>query len=87
MPFYRYECSSCGRTFRVFHQNGSSPRICCPSCGGKDAERLLPRIGVIYKGSGYYSTDHRSRENERKTRRTKSETTAAASKAESPGEE
>jgi predicted nucleic acid-binding Zn ribbon protein len=41
---------------------------------------------VIYKGSGYYSTDHRSRESERKARSAKSETTAAASKAEFPGE-
>ncbi len=86
MPFYRYACRDCGETFRVLHQNGSSPRICCPSCGGKDAERLLPRIGVIYKGSGYYSTDHRSREGVRSARSKKSETTAAASKAESPGD-
>ena len=87
MPFYRYECRSCGETFRVLHQNGTSPQICCLSCGGKEANRLLPRIGVIYKGSGYYSTDYRSKEREKKSGSTKSETTAAASKAESPGED
>jgi putative FmdB family regulatory protein len=86
MLFYRYKCRGCGEAFRVLHRNGTSPQVRCPSCGGKDADRLLPRIGVIYKGSGYYSTDHRSRESERKARSAKSETTAAASKAEFPGE-
>jgi putative FmdB family regulatory protein len=87
MPFFRYECRSCGGIFRVLHQSGRSPQICCPSCGEKEANRLLPRIGVIYKGSGYYSTDYRSKEREKKSRSTKSETTAAASRAESPGED
>jgi putative FmdB family regulatory protein len=87
MPFYRYECRSCAQTFRVFHQNGTSPPICCPDCGGKEANRLLPRIGVVYKGSGYYSTDYRSKEREQKSRSTKGETTVAASKAESRGED
>jgi len=38
---------------------------------------------VIYKGSGYYSTDHRSKERERNPG---SETAAAASKAATPGD-
>ena len=87
MPFHRYECRNCKEIFRILHQNGTSPQIRCPSCGGKEANRLLPRIGVIYKGSGYYSTDYRSKEREKKSGITKSETTAAASKAEPPGED
>ena len=86
MPFYRYECRTCGKTFRVLHQNGTSPQIGCPSCCGKEADRLLPRIGVIYRGSGYYSTDYRSKEREKKSRSTKSETAAAASRAQFQGE-
>jgi putative FmdB family regulatory protein len=87
MPFYRYECRTCGQTFRVLHRNGTSSPTRCPSCGGKEADRLLPRIGVIYKGSGYYSTDYRSKEREKKSGSTQSETTATASRAESPGED
>jgi len=47
--------------FRVLHKNGndSQQEAKCPHCGGREATRLLPRIGVIYKGSGYYSTDYR----------------------------
>ena len=86
MPFYRYECRGCGETFRVLQRGGTSKEACCPGCGGRDTERLLPRIGVIYKGSGYYSTDYRSKENVRRPRSRKSETAAAESKAESSGE-
>jgi putative FmdB family regulatory protein len=78
MPFYRYECRNCTERFRVLHQNGSSPQIRCPNCDGKEVDRLLPRIGVIYKGS---------KERERKPSRAKSEPTEAVSKAESPGED
>lgn len=85
MPFRRYECRHCGKTFRVL-ENGSVPPAVCPHCGERDADRLLPRIGVIYKGKGYYSTDYRRRERGRSPRSTKSEAARAASNAESPGD-
>jgi putative FmdB family regulatory protein len=61
VPFYRYECNACGEVFRVLHKDGDrdEQETRCPHCGGLEATRLLPRIGVIYKGSGYYSTDYR----------------------------
>ena len=60
MPFHRYECGHCGAQFRVLHhgENGGKGETTCPRCEGTSVKRLLPRIGVIYKGSGYYSTDH-----------------------------
>jgi len=61
MPFYRYECSRCGEIFKVLHQNGDRASAVCPACGSAQTRRLLPRIGVVYKGSGYYSTDYRGR--------------------------
>ncbi len=59
MPFYRYECMECKGTFKVLQQNGDRDPAVCPACGSKRTRRLLPRIGVVYKGSGYYSTDYR----------------------------
>ncbi len=32
--------------------------VICPNCGSKDTHRLLPRVSVQFKGSGYYKTDH-----------------------------
>ena len=84
MPFYRYECESCGTQFRVLQQSGEDAPGACPSCGGKKASRLLPRIGVIYKGSGYYNTDYRSKTAGRKKGNGKpsAETTSTVSKPE-----
>jgi len=61
MPFYRYACESCGETFRELHLNGDTAPVVCPVCGGRETRRLLPRIGVLYKGSGYYTTDYRKK--------------------------
>lgn len=61
MPFYRYECTECGEEFKVLRRNGDREPAVCPACRSKRTERLLPRIGVVYKGSGYYSTDYRGK--------------------------
>jgi len=59
MPFYRYECDRCKNEFRVLRHSTDEELAECPRCGSRQTNRLLPRIGVIYKGSGYYSTDYR----------------------------
>jgi putative FmdB family regulatory protein len=61
MPIYRYQCLKCDTTFKVLQRNGNESQVVCPNCGATKAERLLPRVGVIYKGSGYYSTDYRGK--------------------------
>ena len=63
MPFYRYECEDCALVFKVLElqQGGASASPSCQRCGGQNVKRLLPRIGVIYKGNGYYTTDHRTK--------------------------
>jgi putative FmdB family regulatory protein len=59
MPFYRYECGDCHSEFRLLRRNDDTESAICPQCGSSRTSRLLPRIGVIYKGNGYYSTDYR----------------------------
>ncbi len=61
MPFYRYKCKNCGFEFRVLQLDGGGEPVKCPNCGGTEVERLLPRIGVIYKGNGYYTTEYRKK--------------------------
>lgn len=62
MPIYRFRCVRCGNEFRelVAYNNGST--VSCPSCGGKDVTKLLPRFGVIYKGSGFYTTEYKRKD-------------------------
>ncbi len=61
MPTYDYECTECGHTFEEFHSM-STTRQRCPECGEKKLERLIGGGGaIIFKGSGFYVTEHRSK--------------------------
>jgi putative FmdB family regulatory protein len=59
MPTYDYECSKCKHRFelrRSFSDNGHTAR--CPKCKGR-SQRIFTSVPVIFKGSGFYVTDHR----------------------------
>ncbi len=58
MPTYGYRCTSCGHQFEVFQRMSDEPVQTCPNCGGKVTKMLFP-AGVVFKGSGYYSTDYK----------------------------
>jgi len=56
MPTYLYECEKCGR-FEEFQKITAEPLSECPQCGGK-VKRIIGQPGIIFKGSGFYSTDN-----------------------------
>jgi putative FmdB family regulatory protein len=64
MPIYGYECSQCGHQFEVLQSVNDAPLGTCPECGGTLRKLLYP-VGVIFKGSGFYSTDYKSSSNGR----------------------
>lgn len=60
MPYYEYRCTKCGKTFEKFNAIKDADRSqVCPSCGS-EAIRHFVVPEVIFHGSGYYVTDHRS---------------------------
>jgi len=62
MPIYRFRCRRCGYEFRElvpYNNEDGQGDVRCPHCGSGDTQRLLPRFGVIYKGSGFYTTEYR----------------------------
>src|SRR5262245_11063722 len=63
MPTYEYECKTCGSTFDHFQPITSEPlkRFRCEKCGKvRPVRRLLGTGGaLIFKGSGFYTTDYR----------------------------
>ena len=60
MPHYDYKCADCRHRFEVFQSMKEDKLTECPSCGGQ-LERLIGAgAGMIFKGSGFYSTDYRS---------------------------
>ena len=58
MPIYEYKCESCAIAFERIQHFDDEPLKTCPECGG-DVHRVLQPVGVIFKGSGFYITDHR----------------------------
>ena len=96
MPIYEYRCGSCGHRFEVKRRYGDTSPDICPQCQGESLKVFRP-VPIIYKGGGFYSTDHRptgwkSEESKEKTPEKaadKAETKAgkAESKAESKTED
>jgi putative FmdB family regulatory protein len=59
MPTYDYECRSCHHTFEAFQSIKEEPLKKCPKCG-KGLRRLFGGgMGIIFKGSGFYTTDNK----------------------------
>ncbi len=59
MPTYEYACSSCHRRFEVVQKFSDAPLDVCEECGGQ-LKRVFHPVGIVLKGSGFYSTDNRS---------------------------
>lgn len=59
MPTYEYRCPK-GHGFEKFYPRvGGRRRLPCPVCG-KMAERLISGgAGLVFKGSGFYTTDYK----------------------------
>ncbi len=60
MPTYEYECPKCGCRFDKFEPMSAKPRAKCPECGAKCKRLIGAGAGIIFKGSGFYTTDYRS---------------------------
>jgi len=58
MPIYEYECDDCGYRFERYQSISSEPLKRCPHCGGA-VRRVIYPVGIIFKGTGFYATDHR----------------------------
>lgn len=60
MPVYSYRCESCGVQFER-HQSFNDPVLKrCPECNKNSLRKVIGPVGVVFKGSGFYATDHRS---------------------------
>ena len=57
MPIYEYECLDCGIHFDKLQHFGDPGPDACPK-GHKRIHRLLSQPAIIFRGSGFYVTDH-----------------------------
>ena len=58
MPVYEYECEKCHLRFEMKRPFGEDGSGFCPQCGS-EAQRVFSPVAIIFKGSGFYSTDNR----------------------------
>jgi putative FmdB family regulatory protein len=57
LPTYEYACRSCGGRREVRQRITDDPLTTCETCGG-EVKRVLFPVGVVYKGTGFYTTDY-----------------------------
>src|SRR5689334_3052823 len=70
MPTYEYVCQKCNHQFELFQPISDNALTVCPKerCAQKPwgkgrVKRLIGAgAGLIFKGSGFYITDYRSKE-------------------------
>ena len=60
MPVYIYRCDSCGVQFERHQSFQDAPLKTCPECRKKSLKKVITPTRIIFKGSGFYATDHRS---------------------------
>lgn len=56
MPIYEYACTACGERTEAKQGFDDPPLVECPVCGGA-LRKLYSPVGIMFKGSGFYSTD------------------------------
>ena len=59
MPTYEYKCTKCGHTFEAFQSMNDKPLTRCPKCKSTVRRLMSGGMGVIFKGSGFYTTDYK----------------------------
>ena len=58
MPTYSYACTECDNKFDVQQAFSDDALTECPKCEGR-LRKLFGKVGVVFKGSGFYRTDSR----------------------------
>jgi putative FmdB family regulatory protein len=98
MPVYTYRCTNCEVQFEKQQSFSDDPLTRCPECGKKTLKKVYMPVGIVFKGSGFYATDHHSpsgqqhKKDEKDTasaaqdRQDSSEKKDAAAKVEKPAE-
>ena len=60
MPIYTYQCDNCGMQFDKHQSFSDQPLTRCPECNKKALKKVYQPVGIVFKGSGFYATDHHS---------------------------
>ena len=84
MPRYDYRCADCEHEFELVQSFTDAGSGICPVCSGT-GRRLFHAVPVIYKGSGFYTTDYGRPKRPAENGAKETSDTKATSKAEPDG--
>ncbi len=96
MPTYEYVCAKCGHQFEKIQPISAKPLTICPQdlCSqkrwgkGKVKRAISTGGGIIFKGSGFYTTDYRSEKYKEAAKKDTAPTSASGGETKpSPGGE
>ena len=59
MPIYEYKCKKCASRFELRKGFNEPSDATCPHCQS-EADRIFLPSPIIFKGSGFYVTDHKT---------------------------
>lgn len=60
MPTYQYRCTDCDHDFEIVQKFSDASLTECPECEG-NLRKVFSAVGVVFKGSGFYATDNRTK--------------------------
>jgi len=60
MPVYEFECPNCLHHFELKRSFQDASPVSCPRCHG-GTRKLFSPVPIVFKGSGFYTTDYGSR--------------------------
>ncbi len=60
MPTYQYRCTECGNDLEAVQKFTDPALTECPECEGV-LRKVFSAVGVVFKGSGFYATDNRTK--------------------------
>ncbi|MQG25883.1 MAG: FmdB family transcriptional regulator [SAR202 cluster bacterium] len=87
MPRYDYKCTKCENEFELTQSFSEAGKGTCPDCSG-EGRRIFHSVPVIYKGSGFYTTDYGRQKSSSspssKPETKKAESTTTETKSDSP---
>jgi putative FmdB family regulatory protein len=82
VPTYDYRCRGCGHELEIFQSMSEGPKRKCPECGRLKLQRLIGMgAGFLFKGSGFYTTDYRSKSYEKDKAADKPDTDKSSGKS------
>ena len=63
MPTYEFYCNNCKSSFEKWFSMNEQHNAQCPNCGSDKVKKVFSTgAGIVFKGSGFYTTDYKKKE-------------------------